>query len=148
MVGLDDAVVVGVDHLLALAFLQRGGGAFGAKLLVLGRGALVVRGAVAAHLVHHHHGATLALLGRQGGDLGVQVLEHHAVQALTASAQRRVFLGAGAGFAHAVAHALAARLVVHPQHGQAGVVQHIDQAFVVGRAALVARAAQVRVHAG
>ena len=103
---------------------------------------------MAAHLVQHHHSAALALLGGQVCQALVQALEHDVVQAVAASgAQFGVFLGRGVGVGNAVASALAARLVVHPQNGQACVLQHVHQPFKVGAARLVAIAAQVRKHA-
>ena len=148
MIGVNNAVVVGVDQPLFRAALQGVVGAFRQKFLVCLWRALVIRRAVAAHLVHHHHHALGAALGGQGSNALLQALQHHFIKALTAIAQAGHFELAGFDRRNAVADAFAARLVVKPEYGQSGVLQDIQQALVIGRARVVSLTAKVGKHAG
>ena len=86
MVGIDNAVVVGVDQRIALAALQGIAGAFGQELLERGRRSLEIRRAVAAHLVHHQHHTLGAALRRQGGNARVKALQHDLIKTFAAVA--------------------------------------------------------------
>ena len=148
VVGVGDRVVVGVHQFVGGAVRQGVAGAFGHKRFAVGRCALEIRGAVAAHLVQHQHHTACAALRVERGDAFVQPVQHGLVKAFTALAQAGQLQLACDHVGHTRAHAFAARLVVQPQHGQARALQHIKQALVLGGfvAALLAR--ERRKHAG
>ena len=73
LIGFQNRVVVGIHQFGVRAVGEDFGGAFGLELLGRCGRAFGIRGAVAAHLVQHHHCAARALLGWQGGNARVQV---------------------------------------------------------------------------
>ena len=148
VVGIAQRVVVGVLELFRWAFLQRIAGAFGLEEFHGGRRALVVRRAVAAHLVHDHHGAPGAALGVEPGQFIGQGAQHGFVEAFAVRANVGQIQVACIGMGNAVAYAFAARLVVEPQHGQPGTLQHIEQVFLVGVAPVKGLSPLGRKHAG
>nr|GEU28547.1 hypothetical protein [Tanacetum cinerariifolium] len=117
----------GIDAVLGAGSPQQlVAGAHGAKTLEGRRIPLPVRRTMAALLVQHDH----QILAGVADNLR-QALQQALVVALFLVAERiagfrlrQVFVG------HAVARALAAGIVIAPQHGHAGVTEHIEQAFL------------------
>jgi len=68
--------------------------------------------------------------------------------ALATVAVRRNFQRRGIDVGHPCTHALAARLVVNPEHGKSCALQHVHQRLEVTAALFMAVLAQVREHAG
>ena len=153
LVGLENRVVVGVHQLGVRAVCEDFGGAFGLELLGRCGRTFGIRGAVAAHLMEHQQDAVGALVRWNRGDALVDVVEHHHVAAFAAGVTVSLALLAvqpigGRGVWHAVADALAARLIVDPQDIHAGGLDHVEQRFVVILAGLEGFFAQGREHAG
>ncbi|MCW0449713.1 hypothetical protein NB706_002547 [Xanthomonas sacchari] len=143
VVGVQQRIVVGVGDQFAAAVAQVGGVAGRGEAAERGRVALEVAGAVAAELVQHHH----AVAGL-GAHLRGQVLQQDLVHAASVLAQLRILGVVQVLDLQAVAHALAAGLVVAPQRGDAGVLEHVQQRLVLADVALVVVvAAERREHA-
>ena len=103
---------------------------------------------MAAHLVHHHHHAPRAAHGVQRRDARVQPLEHDLVKTLAIGAQAGLFQRAGQHIGNAITQALAAGLIVQPQHRKACTLQDIQQVFKPLGAGLIGRFTHMREHAG
>ncbi|MNC22469.1 hypothetical protein D3C75_704710 [compost metagenome] len=143
LVGIGQGVVVPVDDFLLAALVQRVALAHRGEALAITGVALEVLGAVAAHLVQHQHGVLVEVV-----DQLPQALQQDLVMAFTISAQLRVLEFADIDELHAVAGALAARLVVTPLHRQAGTLEDVQQPFAVLRhAGIVVLALHAREHA-
>ena len=73
---------------------------------------------MAAHLVHHHHHTPRRARLVQGRNALVQVLQHDFVKTLTVSTQAWHLQRARQRLSDTGTQALAARLIVQPQHFQ------------------------------
>ena len=144
MVGVQQRVVVGVDDLLARAALQ---------IVVLAgrcetrkgrRVAPEVRGAMVAQLVQHQQLAAAGL-----GQPLIEPMGQAFVEATTVAAESGRIQTLHGVVGQAVAHALAAGLVVAPVHRHPGARQHVQQPLAVPDAAFVVTVAtERREHAG
>ncbi len=132
VVGVQQRVVVGIGDQVAPAVAQVGAVAGGREAAEAGRIAFEIAGAVAAELVQHDH----AVAGL-GAHLCSQILQQDFVHAAPGLAQLRVLGVVQALDRQAVAHALAAGLVVAPQRGDAGVLEHVQQRLVLADVAFV-----------
>lgn len=142
MVCVENGVVIGVGDGLATALLQLVGAADGCELLKLLGVALVVGGAVAALLVQHQQ--QVALVAFQ---FFRQILQQNLVETFAITAPARILGLAQILILHPITGALAAGIVVAPQHRNTGPLHHIQQALLV-LAALVLFAAHGGEHAG
>ena len=147
LVGVPYGVVIGVDQLLVAAVLDVAARAVRQEDAIGGRVAAIVGRAVAAHQVEGDQLA--ALLALHPGDLPIQPLQQDLV---IAGVPFTVF-GEGLGLdlqgGHVIAHPLAAAVVLLPQHGDSGVLQHVQQAVSgLGQGLVVFTARQVGEHAG
>ncbi|EKD98238.1 MAG: hypothetical protein ACD_23C00522G0002 [uncultured bacterium] len=127
VVGITHRVVVGVDDLLAGAFLQHIASALRHEHLEFGGCSLVVSRSMAAHLVHHDHGAARTPNRVQQGQTLRQHAQHLFVKTFAVGAKFRVFEFTGFSVRHAITHTFATRLVVQPQHRHARALHHIQQ---------------------
>ncbi len=143
VVGIAHRVVIGIDNLLARTVLQHVAAALRHEHLEVSGGAFVIGGSVAAHLVHHHHGAARTPHRVQLAKTVGQHAQHFFVKAFVIGAQLRVLQLTGFGVRHPITHTLAARLVVQPQHRQAGTLHHIEQILELRVGFPVALAPQV-----
>jgi len=109
---------------------------------------LVIRGAVAAHLMHHDHDAFGFTICRQCLNAFVQLLQHDLVKTLALFAKSGVLKFFGQSLRDPFTDTFATRLIVDPQYCQTGMVQNINQTFVIDFTRLEVLLAQVREHAG
>ncbi len=147
LVGVPYGVVIGVDQLLIAAVLDVAARAVRQEDAIGSRVATIVGRAVAAHQVEGDQLA--ALLALHPGDLLIQPLQQDLV---IAGIPFTVF-GEGLGLdlqgGHVIAHPLAAAVVLLPQHGDSGVLQHVQQAVSgLGQGLVVFTAREVGKHAG
>ncbi|MNR46025.1 hypothetical protein D3C85_1649400 [compost metagenome] len=99
---------------------------------------------MAAHLVQHQHGVLVERV-----DEMLQPLEQDLVAALTVGTQGRILEIADILQRDPITGALAAGLVVPPDHLQPGALEHIQQTlFIPGLAGVVILAPHVGKHAG
>ena len=126
VVGIQQGVVVGVDDALAIALLQFVGAADRFELFEGLRIAQVVGRTMAALLVQDQQQvARLALQPLR------QSLEQDLVVALIALTQLRILGVAQIFVRHPITGALAAGVVVAPQHRHTGTLYHVEQALLM-----------------
>ncbi len=144
LVGVTDGVVIGVDQLFIGAVFDVAARAVRHEGPFTGRIAAIVGRAVAAHQVEGHQLVALHLR-----DLPIQPLQHHLVVAGSLLAVLGKILGLDLDGGHVLAHPLAAAIVLLPQHGDTGVLQHIQHAVAgLGQGVVIAASRQVGEHAG
>ena len=86
---------------------------------------------MAAHLVHHNHHTFTAAFCRKRLNTLLKFMQHDFIKTLAVFAQGGVFQFFCEGLRHAFTDAFATRLIVNPKDCKAGMIQNIDQAFVI-----------------